>query len=106
MKRRVGWLTEEMKKFVSERKREDWKHEREGRVESRFVIFDADHNTEKDTNTTKSSEFERQLTEEEIVQLLIEVFAGGIDTVSIYPICYRRRLRPSNSSRLLEMLYL
>jgi len=39
-------------------------------------------NTEKDTNGIKSSEVERQLTEEEIVQLLIDAFAGGIDTAS------------------------
>ncbi|CAG8670752.1 4974_t:CDS:2, partial [Paraglomus occultum] len=40
-----------------------------------------------------SSEFERPLTKEEIVQLLIEVFAGGIDTITsalcftIYYVC-------------------
>ena len=39
-------------------------------------------NIEKGTNTIKSSEFERQLTEEEIAQLLIEAFSAGIDTVS------------------------
>jgi len=39
-------------------------------------------NTEKDTNKIKSNEIERPLTEEEMAQLLIEVFSAGIDTVS------------------------
>ena len=63
MKRRVGWLTEEMKKIMSEKE--------ELRVDLLSLMLTI--NTEKDTNTIKSSEFERQLTEEEIVQLLIEV---------------------------------
>ena len=102
-----GWLAYRRdEKIMSERKREieSMSEKEELRVDLLSLILTI--NTEKDTNKIKSSEFERQLTEEEIVQLLIEVFAGGIDTVSIYPICYRRRLRPSNSSRLLEMLYL
>ncbi|CAG8616094.1 223_t:CDS:2, partial [Paraglomus occultum] len=48
---------------------------------------------ENDTNMIKSSEFERQLTEEETAQLLVETFLAGIDTTTnalcftIYYIC-------------------
>ena len=70
-----------MKKIMSERKREiESMSKEELRVDLLSLMLTI--NTEKDTNKIKSSEFERPLTEEEIVQLLIEVFAGGIDTVS------------------------
>ena len=60
MKRRNVWLTEEIKKIITERKREiESMSEKEP-----IIIFDAD---QKDTNRIKSSEVERQLTEEEIV---------------------------------------
>ncbi|CAG8621855.1 4304_t:CDS:2 [Paraglomus brasilianum] len=82
MKRRIGWLTEEMKKIVNERKREIENMSEKEELKVDLLSLMLTINTEKDTNRIKSSEFERPLTEEEIVQLLIEVFSGGIDTIT------------------------
>jgi len=63
-----------MKKFASERKREIESMSEKEELRADLLSLMLTINTEKDTNTIKSSEFERQLTEEEIVQLLIEAF--------------------------------
>jgi len=88
MKKRIGWLTEEMKKIANERKREIENMSEKEELKVDLLSLMLTINTEKDTNRIKSSEFERPLTEEEIVQLLIEVFSGGIDTVSIRQLHY------------------
>ena len=53
MKRRVGWLTEEMKKIMSERKREieSMSEKEELRVDLLSLMLTI--NTEKDTNKIK-----------------------------------------------------
>ena len=82
MKRRVGWLTEEMKNLVSERKKEIESISEKEELKIDLLSLMLTINTEKDTNKIKSNEIERPLTEEEMAQLLIEVFSAGIDTVS------------------------
>ena len=82
MKRRTVWLTEEIKKIINERKREIESMSEKEELRVDFLSLMLTINTEKDTNIIKSDEFERQLTEEEIAQLLIEAFSAGIDTVS------------------------
>ncbi|CAG8536772.1 6082_t:CDS:2 [Paraglomus occultum] len=103
MKKEAMWLQEEVRKIVQERKKEieNLKEGEELRADLLSLMLTI--NTQKDLNVVKTGEFERPLNEDEIIQLLIEAFSAGVDSITnalcfaIYHICKH----PAAKSRLI-----
>ena len=81
MKKEARLLQEEVKRIVQERKKEIENLNEGEELRADLLSLMLTINTQKDLNMVKASELERPLDEDEIVQLLIEAFSAGVDSV-------------------------
>ncbi|CAG8602285.1 8897_t:CDS:2 [Paraglomus occultum] len=104
MKKKVAWLDEEVKKLVRKKKELIASMDDKEELKMDLLTLMLTTNTERDTNKVKAREFEEPLDESEIASILIEVFSGGVGTITtalcftVYYICKH----PAVKSRLVS----